>query len=325
MQTQVLILFLGGTISAGPVSGGSTTRLHGDTLLAAVPDLAECGIGLDVRDLRAIPGGSLQFGDLLEVLDTARSSTADGVVVVQGTDTLEETAYLVDLLWDDDRPIVFTGAMRGPTLAGPDGPANLLAAVQTASSDQWRGLGALLVLADEIHAARFVAKRHTTGPGAFVSPNAGPLGRMVEGKPVLLTSIRRHPALPMPSELVARVPLMVTTLGDDGALLRSVDDCDGLVVAGFGAGHVPEAIVSRLAELAERMPMVLASRTGAGSVLSQTYWAPGSETDLLSRGLIPAGFLDPYKARLLLVVLLATRASRETIVDAFRDRGATTS
>ncbi len=321
MPPRVLVLFLGGTISAGAVADGTTARLHGEALLAGVPGLDACGIELDVRDLQAIPGGSLAFDDVLEVLRTARSSDADGVVVVQGTDTLEETAYLVDLLWDDDRPVVFTGAMRGPTLAGPDGAANLLAAVQTAAERRWRGLGAVLVLNDEIHAARHVAKRHTTSPAAFTSPNAGPLGRMVEGVPVRLTTIARRPALPTPDRLEARVPLIVTTLGDDGVLLRSVEDCDGLVVAGFGAGHVPGRIASRLGGLAERMPVVLASRTGAGSALRRTYWAPGSETDLLEKGLVPAGFLDAYKARLLLTVLVADGFDRPAIAAAFAQHG----
>ena len=117
---------------------------------------------------------------------------AHGVVVTQGTDTMEETAFLVDCLWDDDAPFVFTGAMRNPTLPGADGPANLTAAIRTAAVDAARGRGAMVVFNDEIHAARFVRKTHSTSPAAFRSPDAGPIGHVVEGVPRFLTDVSRR-------------------------------------------------------------------------------------------------------------------------------------
>ena len=305
---MITAFFLGGTISmAGDAAAGAAVaRLAGSELVAAVPGLADSGIEVDVRDFRRMPSASFSFADVLELVEQADATGGDGVVVVQGTDTIEETAFLIDLLWRRPEPVVVTGAMRTPAMAGADGPANLLAAMRVAASVAARERGVLVVLDDEIHAARHVAKRHTSSTGAFASPDTGPLGRLVEGTPLFFAPPYRLPALARPERITVRVPLLVTTLGDDGALLDAVDDtCAGLVIAAFGVGHVPERWVERLGMLATRMPVVLASRIGAGSVHTRTYGAIGSETDLRRRGLLTSAYLNAYQARLLLVVLLS--------------------
>ncbi|WP_158852447.1 asparaginase [Saccharothrix deserti] len=314
----MVVFGLGGTIAMSTGDGGGVVpALSADQLVAAVPGLAESGIAVDVEDFRRVPGASLTFDDLAALaaaIDRKLAAGADGVVITQGTDTIEETAYLLDLTHTRSEPVVVTGAMRNPTLAGADGPANLLAAVQTAASADARDLGALVVFADEIHAAARVRKTHSTSGHTFVSANGGPLGYVVEGQPRVLnrpssrttvpTATEPRPVEPRPVE----VGLVTMVLGDTGTLLEAAADrLDGLIVAGFGVGHVPDRVVDTLTRLAARMPVVLASRTGAGPVLSRTYAFPGSESDLLDRGLIPAGFLDPLKARILLHHLLATR------------------
>jgi len=320
---HVAVISMGGTIAMAPsVSGGIVPALGADDLVASVPGLADLDVKLTTESLRSLPSPSLGFGDLVALSNRVRAEIAagaTGVVITHGTDTIEETAFFLDLTVPDDAPVVVTGAMRHPHSAGPDGPANLYAAIRVALSPAARGLGTLVVMSDEIHGARFVRKSHTSSTGAFVSPFFGPIGLVVEGDPRIRGVARTGLTLPAhPAVTECRVGLITVAMGDDGELLRRSGDLfDGLVIAGLGAGHVPATMVPVVAEQAQRIPVVLSTRTGAGSVLRHTYGYPGSERDLLDRGLIQSGFLDPAKSRVLLTLLLAGEAGWPQITQAF--------
>jgi L-asparaginase len=319
---------LGGTITMTSATGtGVTPTLAAADLIAAVPALAVTAT-LQPATLAALPGASLGYGDVLGALAWARDAVvagAHGAVLVQGTDTLEETAYLLDLFWDRPEPLVVTGAMRSPQQAGSDGPANLLAAVTVAGAPQSRALGVLTVLNDEIHAAARVGKTHSMALDAFSSPGFGPVGRLVEGGPVYGNRPPRQPALPLPRESAgdARVALLTTYLGDTGDLLRLVvdEDYDGAVIAAFGAGHVSAPMAEGVSKATARFPVVFASRTGSGPTAHHTYGFVGSESDLISRGAVPAGWLTPVKARLLLWALLRLGCSPSRVAAEFARRG----
>lgn len=318
--SRIHIIALGGTIAMTPdTAGGVVPTLTADDLVAAVPALAEVA-DVSAETFRSLPGAHLRLQDLVDLaehLATLEAAGVDGVVVTQGTDTLEETAFALDLLTSGTLPVIVTGAMRTPGQPGADGPANLLAAARTAAADAARDLGTLVVMDDTIHAARFVGKRHTSRPSAFASDPVGPVGWIAEDRVRLPVRPVERVHLPVTTgTMLPHVPLVTAALGDDLTHLDDRAELDGLVVAAFGAGHLPATVVEPLAALAERIPVVLASRTGAGETYRGTYGFPGSERDLLTRGLLPAGHLDGPKARLLLAFVLAAGGDATRFRDA---------
>lgn len=326
---RVAVITLGGTIASVPDSNGNDAvpKMTAEALFDAVPQARKLAT-LTSHSFRQYPSGDLSLGDILELAglieDMAQAQDIDGVVITQGTDTLEETSFLLDLLLATDLPVVLTGAMRNPGLPGADGPANLLGAVRVATNHQSRGLGPVVVFNDEIHLPRFVRKMHSASTAAFSSPNAGPIGWINEGR----VRVPLRPAArtrPVPRELVAssrlpRVALLKLGLDVEDSLIRLVlqEGFDGIVIETFGGGHVPCQLMSSLAKAADELPVVFASRTGAGELYESTYGFPGSERDLLAHGLLSSGMLDGLKSRLLLTILLATGATRDEITQRFQ-------
>lgn len=326
-RPRVDYLATGGTIASVRTgdSPGATPTLTAE----AIAESAGIDEAADIRthQLMQRASTSITFADLLGLRDEIGRRIADGsagIVITQGTDTIEETAFALDLLWPDDTPIVITGAMRNPSLPGADGPANLLAAVQVAASPQARGLGVVVVFNDEIHAARFVSKTHTSRLSTFQSPLAGPLGWVSEGRPLIATRpVGRFHVNPPLHAAIPPVALVRLALGDDGRIIPMLPALGfrGAVIEGFGGGHVTPAMVPLIERLVAQMPVVLASRTGSGEVLSDTYRYPGSEIELLELGLIRAGALNGLKARVLLSLCLAADPSAQDVADAFQAIG----
>lgn len=320
---RLLVLSLGGTITmTGSGPGGIQPKLGAADLVASVPALA--GIAeIEARSPFRLGSSSLTIENVASVARDIRAGFAEGfdaAIVIQGTDTIEETAFALDLLVDDERPVVVIGAMRGAEAPGADGPANLHAAALVATSLDARGLGTLVVLNDEIHAARFVRKAHTALTSTFVSPFLGPLGLVAEGRARFLVRVPPTPKLALPGEAaLPPVALLKLAMGDDGRMIRALPGLGfaGAVLEGMGAGHVPGAVAELTGEVAGTIPVVLASRTLGGPVFTRTYGYPGSEIDLLGRGMIPAGFLQGPKARLLLTFALASSLDRKGIERAF--------
>ncbi|MDE3239051.1 MAG: asparaginase [Paracoccaceae bacterium] len=311
MKPIVEVIALGGTIASVPQPDGQgvVPSLGAEELLRTVPSAAEIA-DIRVRTLAKVPSTEISFEIILELLDLIEkleSGGVAGVVITQGTDTIEETSYLLDLLHHGECPVVVTGAMRNPTLPGADGPANLLMAISIAADPVFRGQGVLVAFDDLCHAAAWVQKRDTSRVSAFWSPS--PLGWMVEGRAVLRVRAPRRPHLARPSGgKLPFVPILKQGFADEPRLIDAAmaSGAAAIVAELAGGGHAMVSWADALQQAAKSIPVIFSSRTRGGRILSKTYGQLGAEMDLIRRGLVPAGDLDAVKARLLMAILIAT-------------------
>lgn len=309
---RLSIASLGGTVSmrASASECGVMPKLDCAEQLAELPQLREMA-HLEAVTLGLLPSASLGFAAMLEVLAWARGQVAGGahaVILTQGTDSLEETAYFLDLLWPFDVPLVMTGAMRAASQPGNDGPANLLAAVQVALAPGSRGRGVLVLMNDQVHCAARVRKTASLAMAAFESPGCGALGDVVEGVVVYRQPPGSREVLPLPHRTEHQVAMLEACLDADTALLKAVATLgyEGLVIAGFGAGHVSASWSEVLGHLAPTLPVIVATRTGSGPTASASYGFTGAEIDLQAKGVHMGGQLCPRKCRILLWLLIGT-------------------
>ncbi|WP_127571891.1 asparaginase [Georgenia faecalis] len=328
MQPLLSVGALGGTIAmTSPVPDvGALPTLDAAELVRGVPQLAALA-AVRHASICAKPSASITVDDVLAALRWARGQVDDGargVVLTHGTDTLEETAYLLDLLWDRPEPLVVTGAMRPADAPGTDAPANLLAAANTALAADARGRGVLVVLNDEIHLAARVTKTSSTALDAFASPGFGPAGRILEQQVGFAAPapLRAAP-LPPPPPGPVDVALVEAPLADDGRVVRALLDAGfgALVVDGSGLGHTSAATAEVLAGAVSQGAVVaVSSRTTRGGTGRVTYGYVGSEMYLRGVGVLLAGELSGRKARLLLHVLLGAGVAGERLAQAFAER-----
>jgi L-asparaginase len=291
--------------------------LDANELVEQLPQLAS-GPPLQTETVLALPSAQLSLANAFALATRAREAAdaGEGVVITTGTDTMEELAVLCALVYGGEAPIVISGANRPGSSPGADGPANLLDAVVLAGTPAAAGLGVVVAFGGEIHAAMTVRKVDSTGPTAFGSPGAGPLGRIVERRVWLHAMPIRPRPLPV-ARLPHRVAVLDTGLGDDGALLRhAARSSDGVVLVALGAGHLPPSVLHELRIAAERVPVVITCRPDRSSMLFSTYGFEGAEGDLRESGAFCAPFLSPAAARIMLLCCLGAGLDRPGIAAA---------
>lgn len=307
MKKTILLIHTGGTISmhvskeSGAVVPDSTNPLmHESKKLEKIAHIIEVE-AFNLPSPHVTPHKMLELRDL--ILHTLTNHNVDGVVITHGTDTLEETAYFLELTTNLQIPIVITGAMRSSNELGADGVYNLVEAVRVASSEEAKNKGVLVVMNDELHSAVNVTKTSTSSVATFQSPQYGPLGLVTK------TMIHFHQA-PLKREYVEvskldkKVALFKVYAGMETDLIHSAIDYhyDGVVLEGLGQGNVPPAILPVIEELlASQIPVVLVSRCFNG-IAQGVYGYEGGGKMLEDMGVIFATGLSGQKARLKLLI-----------------------
>lgn len=322
-MSKVAIIATGGTIASryqrdqDAVGVGASGEHFRDLAASRLPD-AE----IEVTDFAGIGSYMMSLQQAFELVRTInmtlRRSDVDGVVVTHGTDTLEETAYMADILLETDKPVVFTGAQRAADDPESDGPRNIIDAIQVAGAAESRGLGSLVVFEQEIHAARDVTKTHTSQVRTFQSAEHGKLGEVDRGK----VMIHRKPLIRTAlhcTRIEPRVDLVKLYLGADSRFIDCAvsSGARGLVVEAFGRGNVTLDVLQGIERaIAAGIPVLVTSRCPRGRV-EPVYGGSGGAR-LAKAGAEFMGDLNGVKARILLAVLLGDTVLDGTLSDALK-------
>jgi len=270
-------------------------------------------VDVQVQDIFKVLSFLLQPADMLEIARRIRSGLADetvaGVVVTHGTDTMEETAFLADLVHTDQRPVVFTGAQRSADAPDSDGPRNLADAIAVAACDDSRGLGAVIVFDGLIFAASGTRKTQTVAPAAFASSSVGPIGRVRDGTVVVDAMPKRAAPIALDSIDLTGVAVDIVPVypGASTDALHAViaAGAAGIVLEATGAGNANLQFCREVAQLTARGVVVaLSTRVAAGAVTP--LYASGGGVDLVAAGAVPVGTLRSSQARMLLLTLLGS-------------------
>jgi L-asparaginase len=320
---MIVILFTGGTITMrnDPTGGGVQPGLTATEILAATKGIRAI-TAVETEEWGQFPGPHMTVERMWSlrnrIVEHLARPEVTGVVITHGTDTLEESAYLVARSTSSDKPIVFTGAMRTVSDLGWDGPANLFEAVQVAASPETKGFGVMVVIGGQIFAALDTTKTNTHLLDAFESPGLGPLGVLDEGELILRREMPPSPPIVEPKALATPIDIIFAAAGSDARLLdASRDVARGLVLAAMGRGNVPPAMVPGIQRwVSEGKPVVLTSRTQGGRV-GHTYGYPGGGRRLEEMGAIFGGSRRAQQARIDLMLALGAGMNNNQIKEMF--------
>jgi L-asparaginase len=313
------LLFTGGTISMkiDPATGAAVPALAAAEIVAAAPELQSVG-EVEVEDFSRLPGPHVTPEQMWRLARRVAAwlerSDVDGVVITHGTDTIEETAYFLDLVLVSSKPVVLVGAMRTISDSSWDGPANLVAAARVASSPKARDLGVLVVMDEHIWPAREVRKIHTESAGSFATPEFGPVGAVDAGQVVIRRTARPRPTWRDPAadaglrvvRIDPRVELLQAYTGMSDRMVRAAmaDGARGLAIVAFGRGNVPPTLVPAIAEIVAGGAIVTVSSRSIAGRVKPRYGYDGGGLQLQRAGAILAADLSAASARLLQMVAL---------------------
>ena len=308
-------------MSIDPTMGGAAPALSGEEIVARVDGLSDVA-DFDIINFSRLPGPHVTPAIMLDLAqqvdERLQDNKINGVVITHGTDTLEETAYFLDLILHSDKPIVFVGAMRNSSELSWDGPANLQAAVRVAGDAQARGLGVVIAMSEKIIAANEVTKTHTESVDTFQSRDFGALGIIDKDRVIIARrpTEREHIAT---TKIEAHVDIIKAMSGSDGKFIDFAIEqgTRGLVIEGFGRGNVPPAYLLAIERAVQKnIPVVITSRCPRGRVLD-TYAYAGAGKTLTNCGAILGGMLPGHKARIKLMLALGAGHSVAQIRQSF--------
>lgn len=313
---KILAIHTGGTISMSQNSRGEVVP-NAKNPIAQEATILEGRVQLITDELFNLPSPHMTPTQMLQVkqrIVKAEAAGIDGVVITHGTDTLEETAYFLDLTLPSKIPVVVTGAMRSSNEIGSDGVHNFRSAIQVAAADESQGKGVLVVMNDEIHTARYVTKTHTTNVATFRTPTFGPIGLVVKDRPTYFQQLIHQGVCDL-DHVVDHVYLLKAFAGMDGTLFDALnnDQTAGLVVEGLGVGNLPPQTLPAVQRLLDRhIPIVLVSRCYNG-VAEDIYDYQGGGIELRKMGLMLCQGLNGQKARIKLLVGLSAGLPQDAL------------
>lgn len=320
---RILLLHTGGTISMSTDQRTGAVKPSGEHPLHQYSQLFEENLKIVEEDIFQLPSPHVTPHDMLllqqRLLKAAEEGIFDGAVITHGTDTLEETAYFLDLTLDTPFPIVLTGAMRPVDELGSDGVSNLQNAIWTSLSMDARDKGVLVVMNEEIHTARYVTKTHTTNVATFRTPTFGPIGIVSKHEVRFFQKLVYNETFSI-STADKNVCLLKAYAGMDSTLFDALNDTDldGLVIEALGAGNMPPASLNGLKKILDKdIPVVITSRAFNG-IAQDIYAYTGGGKHLKELGIIFAPGLSGPKARIKLLVLLEQNLEIAKMTDSFQ-------